>query len=217
MATGGYGFMKSGTSNASSNGLPFSESDVRELLSLFISNALITATKYSKFCKRRGVTKSDINLGLKYEVREFFDRNTLADDIKEIQEEFSRMEDEEPAKFQVEYVDSRVGTIEKSTLFDTEDDAEEFICEQEKNDYYVEFTIVELTESDLLMDDVVTDDSEIEPFSKITVDQIRELDFDDRQLVSKIHSYESSWDSWEPETPLHIILKNGVQSMMEYN
>ena len=216
MATGGYGFMKSGMSDTSSAPLPFSETDIKQLLSLFISNALITATKYCKFCKRKGVTKSDINLGLKYEVREFFDRNTLADDIKEIQDEFARMEEEEPVKFMVEYIDTRVGTIEKSNIFDTEDDAEDFICEQEQHEYYTEFTIIELTESDLLMDDVVTDDKDIEPFTKITVDQIRELDFDDRQLVSKIHNYEDTWDSWEPEMPLHIILKNGVQSMMEY-
>ena len=31
-----------------------SEEEVKQLLSLFISNSLITATKYSKFCKRNG-------------------------------------------------------------------------------------------------------------------------------------------------------------------
>ena len=77
-----YGFMKSG-SGTSASALPFSEEEIKQLLSLFISNALITSTKYASFCKRNGVTKQDINLGLKYEVREFFERNTLSDDLKD--------------------------------------------------------------------------------------------------------------------------------------
>jgi hypothetical protein len=217
MESGGFGFMKSGgIADGSASALPFSESEIKELLSLFISNALITATKYSKFCKRNGVTKKDINLGLKYEVREFFNRNTLVDDMKEIQDEFARMEEEEPIKFKVEYIDTRIGSIEESELFENEDDAEDFICEQEKYDYFTEFTIIELTESDLMMDEVVTEDRNIEPFAKITPEQIRDLNFVDRQFISKIHTHDSSWSGWVPETPLHTILKNGVESMMQH-
>lgn len=213
-----FSFMRSGTGGEGSNQSPFgiSEEEIKQLLGLFISNALITATKYSKFCKRNGVTKDDINLGLKYEVREFFERSSLMDDIKEIQEEYARMEEEEPIKFKVEYVDTRVGNIEESEIFDTEEEAEEFICEHEKFSHYVEFTIIELTESDLMMDEVTVQDTEVELFTKITTEQIRELSFEDRQFVAKIHAHDSSWKDWEPETPLHIILKNGIESMMHH-
>jgi hypothetical protein len=213
----GYGFMRSGGGQPSSSTNMMDEHEIKQILSLFISNSLITATKYSKFCKRNGVTKDDINLGLKYEVREFFERNTLVEDLNEIQEEYTRMENEEPIKFKVEYVDTRVGTIEESDVFDDEDAAEEFICEQEKYDYYTEFTIVELTESDLLMDDMIAEDSEIDEFKKISLSQIRELTRDDIQLVGKIHRHDESWSSWEPETPLHSILKNGIEKMMHHN
>lgn len=213
-----FSFMRSGAGSEGSSHSPLgiSEEEVKQLLGLFISNALITATKYSKFCKRNGVTKEDINLGLKYEVREFFERSSLMDDIKEIQEDYARMEEEEPIKFKVEYIDNRVGTIEESEMFDTEEAAEEFICEHEKYSHYAEFTIVELTESDLMMDEVTAQDSEIELFTKITPEQIRELSIEDRQFVAKIHSHESSWEHWQPETPLHIILKNGIESMMHH-
>jgi hypothetical protein len=209
-----YGFMRTGGGAPASDLNGINETEIKQLLSLFISNSLITATKYAKFCKRNGVTKDDINLGLKYEVREFFERSSLMEDIKDIQEEYQRLEDEEPIKFRVEYVDTRVGSIEESDIFETEDDAETFICEHEKHDFFTEFTIIELTESDIMMDDVVTEDSKIEPFTKITVDQIRDLNLEERQLVSKIHAHESSWSDWQPDTPLHMILKNGIETMM---
>ena len=209
-----YSFMRSGSGESSQNAFGVSEEEVKQLLSLFISNSLITATKYSKFCKRNGVTKDDINLGLKYEVREFFERSDLMNDIQEIKEEYERLENEEPVKFKVEYIDTRVGSIEESDLFETEEEAEEFICEQEQHTHYTEFTIVELTDSDIMMDEVTTEDSQIEEFKKITTEQIRELDFEDRQLVSKIHSHEASWETWEPDTPIHMILKNGIESMI---
>jgi hypothetical protein len=209
-----FSFMRSGGGESSQNAFGISEEEIKQLLSLFISNSLITATKYAKFCKRNGVTKDDINLGLKYEVREFFERSSLMDDIKEIQEEYQRLEDEEPVKFKVEYVDTRVGSIEESELFETEEEAEEFICEQEQNGHYTEFTIVELTDSDIMMDEVTIEDSQIEEFKKITNEQIRELGNEDRQLVSKLHSHESSWETWEPDTPIHMILKNGIESML---
>ena len=137
-------------------------------------------------------------------------------DIREIKEEYERLENEEPVKFKVEYIDTRVGSIEESDLFETEEEAEEFICEQEQHTHYTEFTIVELTDSDIMMDEVTTEDSQIEEFKKITTEQIRELDFEDRQLVAKIHSHEASWETWVPDTPIHMILKNGIESMMNH-
>ena len=68
-----YGFMKSGGGQVTPQP-NIDENEIRQLLSLFISNAIINASRYAKICKRNGVTKQDINLGLMYEIREFFNR-----------------------------------------------------------------------------------------------------------------------------------------------
>lgn len=211
-----YGFMKSGGGEAAPL-FNIDENEIRQLLSLFISNAIINASRYAKICKRNGVTKMDINLGLMYEIREFFNRTTLANDIQEIKSEYENLQNEEPVKFKVEYVDTRTGTITLSESFEDEDSAENYICELEQEQYYTDFTIVEVTDSDLMMEDMVVEDKEIEPFSKASIEHIRESSQDDRQFVSNVHRYESEWESWEPETPILAILKNGAIKMMEAN
>ena len=90
-----------------------------------------------------------------------------------------------------------------------------YICELEIEEYYTDFTIVEITDSDLMMEDMVVEDNEIQPFSKVSNDNIREASQDDRQFISKVHTYENQWESWEPETPILAILKNGAIKMME--
>ena len=209
-----YGFMKSGGGEAAPH-FNIDENEIRQLLSLFISNAIINASRYAKICKRNGVTKMDINLGLMYEIREFFNRSTITNDIEEIKRDYENLQNEEPVKFKVEYVDTRTGTINLSDTFDDEDCAEDYICELEKEEYYTDFTIVEITDSDLMMEDMVVEDNEIQPFSKVSNDNIREASQDDRQFISKVHTYENQWESWEPETPILAILKNGAIKMME--
>lgn len=211
-----YAFMKTGGGEAAPI-FKIDENEVRQLLSLFISNAIINASRYAKICKRNGVTKMDINLGLMYEIREFFDRSTLANDIQEIKRDYESLQNEEPIKFKVEYVDTRTGTINLSETFDDEDSAENYICELEEEDFYTDFTIVEITDSDLMMEDMVVDDNEIQPFSKASLENVRDASQDDRSFVSRVHTYESEWDSWEPETPILAILKNGAIKMMEAN
>ena len=211
-----YGFMKTGGGEATPL-FNIDENEIRQLLSLFISNAIINASRYAKISKRNGVTKMDINLGLMYEIREFFNRNTLANDIEEIRRDYESLQNEEPIKFKVEYVDTRTGTISLSESFDDEDSAENYICELEQEEYYTDFTIVEVTDSDIMMEDMVVDDKEIEPFSKASLENVREASQEDRLFVSNVHRYESEWDSWEPETPILAILKNGAVKMMEAN
>jgi hypothetical protein len=214
--TQNYGFMKSGGGEAAPL-FNIDENEIRQLLSLFISNAIINASRYAKICKRNGVTKTDINLGLMYEIREFFNRTTIANDIEEIKRDYENLQNEQPVKFKVEYIDTRTGTINLSDSFDDEDIAEDYICELEKEDYYTDFTIVEITDSDLMMEDMVVEDNEIQPFSKVSIENIRDASHDDRQFVSKVHTYENQWESWEPETPILAILKNGAIKMMEAN
>ena len=211
-----YGFMKTGGGEAKPL-FNIDENEIRQLLSLFISNAIINASRYAKICKRNGVTKKDINMGLMYEIREFFTRTTIANDIEEIKRDYETLQNEEPIKFKVEYIDTRTGTINLSETFDDEESAENYICELEEENCYTEFTIVEVSESDLMMEDMVVDDKDIEPFSKASLENVREASQEDRSFVLKVHTYESEWDSWEPETPILAILKNGAVKMMEAN
>jgi hypothetical protein len=211
-----YSFMQSG-SGATTPQMNINENEIRQLLSLFISNAIINASRYAKLCKRNGVTKSDINLGLKYEMREFFERSTLKEDFEEIVKDYEDLKNEEAVMYKVEYVDTRTGIITESGLFDDEDKAEEFICELEQTDYFTDFTIVELTQSDMMMDDMVVEDELIQEFTKITTQNLVEASQEDRLFVSKIHRYESEWETWEPDTPIKAILKNGAIKMMETN
>jgi hypothetical protein len=67
----------------------------------------------------------------------------------------------------------------------------------------------------MMMDDMVIEDSKIDDFLKVSNDNIREASHDDRQFISKVHRYEGEWETWEPETPILAILKNGAIKMME--
>jgi hypothetical protein len=212
-----YSFMKSGSSLTSSN--MFNEDQIRQMLSLFISNAIINASKYCKLAKRNGITKKDINLGLKYEVREFFERTTLEQDFEEIKRDYEALEAEEPTKFKVEWVDSRTGIINESKLLETEEDAESFISDKETSEdseFNIEFTIVELGESDIIMDRLTEEESNLEPFKEVTIEDLTNTSQEERAFVVKINKYKNDWDSWEPQTPIHTILKNAVNSMLMY-
>jgi len=87
-----YSFMKSGLGNSSEpTKNTLSSNDIEHieiLLSLFISNAITTSSKYVTQCGRNGVSKIDIQYALKYEVFEFLKRTSLMDDIKQATEDY---------------------------------------------------------------------------------------------------------------------------------
>jgi len=86
-----YSFMKSGLGNSSVSKPSLTIEDIENieiLLSLFISNAITTASKYVTHCGRNGVSKLDIQYALKYEVFEFLNRTTILDDIKQATEDY---------------------------------------------------------------------------------------------------------------------------------
>ena len=88
-----YSFMKSGLVNSSSSKPSLTIEDIENieiLLSLFISNAITTASKYVTHCGRNGVSKLDIQYALKYEVFEFLNRSTMLDDIKQATEDYNQ-------------------------------------------------------------------------------------------------------------------------------
>lgn len=211
-----YNFMKTGYSaNAAFNPYEsFSEEHLRNLLSLFISNALITANKYSTLCKRNGTTKLDTNYGLKHEAFIFFTRSSFEKDIKEIQEDVEIIQNEEVVKYKLEYTDSRTGTIEQcDTLFDTEEELDDYIYELEKADYYTGYTMTEFTDMDLKLHEMTCDDDSIEPFSRISTDAFTQLSTEDRSFVIELHHHYDTWDSWEPTTPIEEILKNTIEKI----
>ena len=134
-----YSFMKSGfNSGGSSMANPFegfSEEDIQILLSLFVSNAMINAAKYSKLAGRNGVTKTDVEYGLKYEVFEFFQRDDLLQGYEEIKKDMEEelQREAENLKYGVDYLDTRIGqSFEHEEVFDTIEEAEKWIEENSK-------------------------------------------------------------------------------------
>ena len=126
-----YSFMKSGfNSEGSAMANPFegfSEEDIQILLSLFVSNAMINAAKYSKLAGRNGVTKTDVEYGLKYEVFEFFQRDDLIQGYEEIKKDMEEelQSQEENIRYGIDYYDTRIGqSFEHEETFDTLEEAE---------------------------------------------------------------------------------------------
>jgi hypothetical protein len=209
-----YSFMRSGRgAGGNTNSDPFggfSQEDIKILLSLFVSNAMINAAKYSKICDRNGITKEDVEYGLKYEVIEFFNRDDLMegyDEIKrDMEEEMER--DNENIKYGVDYIDTRLGTsCEHEEVFDTLEEVERWI-EENSCEYYDNMEIFEI-EPDPMEEHIVEDD-EIEDFVRMDLTKVA---VEDMGFVQKLHKYHDEWKTWQPETPLKEILKNGVDQI----
>ena len=214
MSSQDYSFMKTGSSNSA--GLGISMEEVQIILSLFISNSFINAAKYAGLSKRNGVTKDDINLGLKYEVRKFFENESLSRDINEMKREYEEMKNEEPVKFKALYYTE---DDEFSKIFDTIEEAEQYLDHiEESKPSVIETEIEELTETDLIHEEMLVDDEDtLDKFRKVTIEDLLPLDQEQRKFVVNMHKYESEWESWEPTTPIHIILKNSLDKMIESN
>lgn len=206
-----YSFMKSGFSGETSSPFDgFSQEDIQVLLSLFVSNSMINAAKYSKICGRNGVTKTDVEYGLKYEVFEFFQREDLMEGFQEIKRdmEASLNQESENLKYGIEFTDKRIASREELDIeFDTIEEAEKWI-EENESDYITEIEIFEIEPDP--MEELIAEDEEVEDFSRIELSQV---EVDDRNFVQKLHRYSDNWETWVPETPLQEILKNGVDQI----
>jgi hypothetical protein len=173
-----YSFMKSGIGNPNETTSSIANIDVENieiLLSLFITNAISTASKYVTYCNRNGVSKIDIQYALKYEVFEFLNRNTLMTDIKEATEDYNRYIDETAAEAGDE--DEENPTV--GQLLDADEDESVFIIP----------------------------DSELNEFKRIDEDLIYDAN---KEFIETIHKHNDNWDSWEPQTPLDMILKSAI-------
>jgi len=137
-----YSFMKSGLGNSSEYKPSLNIYDIENieiLLSLFISNAITTASKYVTYCGRNGVSKIDIQYALKYEVFEFLNRSTMLDDIKQATEDYNQYieslnnsEDEDDAETETDELDGiiipddEVDEFKRIDLSLIDDDNKEF-------------------------------------------------------------------------------------------
>lgn len=66
-------------------------------------------------------------------------------------------------------------------------------------------------EDDSDMEDIIVDDSEIDDFKRIEIDEIDNEE--DKNFVVKLYNYYDNWDSWNPQTPLEQVLQNAVNKI----
>lgn len=91
-----YSFMRSGRGQSVERTLSDEDQDnIRSILALFTSNAMINGAEYSKICGRSGVTKEDVKYGLIFEVFEFTQRPSTMSDLKELREEMENDDDDD--------------------------------------------------------------------------------------------------------------------------
>lgn len=170
------------------------------MLALFTSNALINATKYVEYCGRNGVTQMDVLYGLIYEVFEFLNRNDLNEGMEEIRQEYYKMyefSEEDEGESNDEEVDENEDKNDAETNLENQDSDNEGIT----NDYERDFEE---------LNDIIVPDNEIENFNRITEEKITS---DNREFVEKIHRYYDNWDTWNPETPLQISLRDAINKI----
>lgn len=120
-----YNFMKTGFDNTNSS-KGFSKEQIENLkitISLFTSNAMINAAKYVELCERNGITQTDLEYGLKYEVFEFLKRPDFQESLEEVRKDYY----EEVNKVELERQDA----VEDDDL---ENDLEEFIVDDDEID-----------------------------------------------------------------------------------
>ena len=65
------------------------------LLSLFSANGMDNAARHAELCGRNGVTKEDVQYGLKYEVFEFLNRANMEEELQKIKEEIEEYDSDE--------------------------------------------------------------------------------------------------------------------------
>jgi len=120
-----YSFMKSGFSATELPEETISETDILALISLFVENAMKTASRHVFICKRNGITQTDIIYGLIYEVFNWLKRPTLLKDFHEIRDEIENDEEIDEENSDYENIEDMVvpdDQIEEFKRADIQDD-----------------------------------------------------------------------------------------------
>lgn len=88
----------------------------------------------------------------------------------------------------------------------------EFSEEEDDEDYEetqdIETNIAEKDFGEL--NNMIVPDNEVENFNRISSDKINA---DNSEFIEKIHRYYDNWDSWAPETPLQISLRDAINKI----
>lgn len=190
-----YSFLKTGFSNLVEP-VKLSDKDredIEIMLGLFTSNALINASKYTKYCERNAVTKIDIMYGLQYEVFEFLQRSDLNEGLEEIRKDYEKLKLEE---YEVDDSDE-----EYEEYIDNEDNIEENYDTLENDNF-------DLSKTEL--GDLTIPDTEVQPFCRIEENKIND---ENREFIQKMHNYHDTWESWTPQSELEVILKSAIDKI----
>jgi len=183
-----YSFLKTGFSNLVEpvKMTDKEREDIEIMLGLFTSNALINASKYVQYCGRNAVTKTDILYGLQYEVFEFLQRSDLNEGLNEIRADYEKLRLEE---------------------YEMEDQDEE---DEESDGDYDNIDENELNLENTELGEMIIPDQEVEDFQRINEDKIND---ENREFVGKLHNYNDTWSTWQPQSDLEVILKNAIDKI----
>ena len=183
-----YSFLKTGFSNLVEpvKMTDAEREDIEIMLGLFTSNALINASKYVQYCGRNAVTKTDILYGLQYEVFEFLQRSDLNEGLNEIRADYEKLRLEE---------------------YEMEDQDED---EEESDSEYDNIDERELNLENTELGEMIIPDQEVEDFQRINEDKIND---ENREFVGKLHNYNDTWSTWQPQSDLEVILKNAIDKI----
>jgi len=225
-----FSFMQSGLSGGTGSGEFNEMEDLKVMLSLFISNAMINAARFVKICGRDGVTKMDIEYCLKYEVFEFFNNPNLTEhfnDMKQdyLDEEEDDSEDEEDDSGGILWcthpkcINSLDSFPSKSLLKEhmlIKHDYEEIDSGSSEDNDVAEY---EYEDTDVCKDiedevdgleEMVVPDDQIQTFTKIELDDV---DGSDKEFVETLYKHYDYWGEWTPSTPIEISLYNAIQKI----
>lgn len=203
-----YSFMRSGSVTTQPSNYGLSNDDIIQMVNLFVSNAMISGSKYSKLCERNGITREDMEYGLKYEVLTFFENPNLLQDLNEVKNDMKATEEEEVEKYKIQYNDLMVGSTETiEELFDSEEAADEYIDTHLDDERYTEITLLALTKSDLEIESMIVADDDIQPFNRITDTKYDLLSSENKTFIDSVHSIYDRWYNWEPAHPLQQQMK----------
>ena len=186
-----YSFMKSGFSNTDvEQEETLSEIDIVGLVSLFVENAMKTASKHTIICKRNVVTKTDVTYGLIYEVFNWLKRPTLIKDFQEIKNEIEN----EAAEEEVEYND---GAEDKDNGAGKDDDEDEDEADDDSNG---DFENIE---------DIIVPDEYVDEFERAIIQND-----DNKEFLEELYSHYDNWPNWVPQNNIEKSLKSSIDRII---
>jgi hypothetical protein len=224
-----FSFMQSGLGGGTGE---FNEmEDLKVMLSLFISNAMINAARFVKICGRDGVTKMDIEYCLKYEVFEFFNNPNLTEHFNDMKQDYLDADEDDSGDDDDDDSDRILwcthpkclnsldsfpskGLLKEHMLI--KHDYEEIDSGSSEDEDAAEYEDTDAVagededDEDDGLEGLVVPDDEIQTFAKIELDNV---DGSDKEFVETLYKHYDYWGEWTPSTPIEISLYNAIQKI----